>query len=437
VKLPPRRLRRCLRDPLWPPAALVLAALFLVAALVCGLAWPVTRRARAARLALLAALYLVLNATLLVGCAALWVGRPGARHRDDEGWQDAHTALLRWALGWLRRAAGPLLGFRVYLEEPPGLAELAAGPLLLLARHAGPGDSFTLVEILLSRYRRRPRIVLKETLQWDPGLDVVLNRLGACFLPARAPAGPDGTAELLADRVARLARDLRGSDAMLLFPEGRNWTPRRYQRALARLRRRALPQATADAEQNPNVLPPRPAGLLASLAARPGLGIVVIAHTGLDDLVSPAQVWQALPLQARPMTIRWWYIPPGSVPADPDRQYQWLRAQWALVDSWIGARKARAGEPGPDRPPGPDAPEAPDAPVVPDAPVLPEAPRRAEVRVQPDLPLLPFELGAVDITGELSIRDLAAGAPAEGAPETAAEPRPGGPDPGPLPAAPG
>jgi hypothetical protein len=43
------------------------------------------------------------------------------------------------------------------------------------------------------------------------------------------------------------------------------------------------------------------------------------------------------------MTIRWWYVPPGSVPADPAGQYQWLRVQWALVDSWIGARKAQSG----------------------------------------------------------------------------------------------
>jgi hypothetical protein len=113
---------------------------------------------------------------------------------------------------------------------------------------------------------------------------------------------------------------------------------------VARLRRRAHRQAAADAEQNPHVLPPRPAGVLACLAARPGLGVVVIAHTGLDDLVSPGMVWQALPLRDRPMTVRWWYVPPGSIPAGQDRQYQWLRLQWALVDSWIGARKAQAGQ---------------------------------------------------------------------------------------------
>jgi hypothetical protein len=31
---------------------------------------------------------------------------------------------------------------------------------------------------------------------------------------------------------------------------------------------------------NPHVLPPRPAGVLACLAARPDLDVVVVAHTG-------------------------------------------------------------------------------------------------------------------------------------------------------------
>ena len=356
MKLPPAGVRRWLIDPAWPLLAVVLAAVFLLVAAVAGLSWPVTRRARAGRLALLAAYYLILNAGLLVGCAGLWVAHPVAARRDGERWRQAHTALLRGVLARLRRAAGPLLGLRVVLEEPPGGDRMDPGPLLILARHAGPGDSFTLVDLLLSRYHRTPRIVLKEALQWDPGLDVILNRLGACFLPPHA-----GSGAALTSRLADQARTLRPGDAMLIFPEGRNWTPRRYRRAIDTLRRiasrrgaldrqaalgdQAARQAALDAEQNPHVLPPRPGGVLAALDARPGLGVVVIAHTGLEDLVTPGQVWAALPLYERPMTVRWWYLPPGTVPAGPAEQFQWLRVQWALVDAWIGARIAQSGVP--------------------------------------------------------------------------------------------
>jgi 1-acyl-sn-glycerol-3-phosphate acyltransferase len=359
VKLPPAPVRRAVLDPVWPLIAAALAALFLVVAAVGALAWPLDRRVRAPRLALLATLYLFLDVSLLVSCGALWLRHPVEARRDDERWQRAHAGLLRWALATLMSAATPLLGFSLRLEEPPDAARLSDdGPVLVLARHAGPGDSFTLVELLLSRYHRIPRIVLKETLQWDPGLDVLLNRLSACFLPTRSAAGED-----LPGRLAELAATLHGHDAMLIFPEGRNWTPRRYLRALARLRRqglrrRALRQAAADAADNPNVLPPRPAGVLACLAARPDLDVVVIAHTGLEDLVNPALVWRALPLGDRPMTVRWWYEAARTIPASPDDQYQWLRIQWSIVDSWIGARKAQQGEPGQVPSPGVAAADA-------------------------------------------------------------------------------
>jgi 1-acyl-sn-glycerol-3-phosphate acyltransferase len=358
VRPPPVAVRRAVLAPLWLPLAAALAGLLLAVAVIGLLIWPLTR-GRVARLALFAALYMILDAGLVVACAAVWLRHPSPR-RDARRWVAVHTTLLRWVLSTLRAGAGPLLGFRMRLEEPP--AELIGGPLLVLARHAGPGDSFTLVELLLSRYRRTPRIVLKEILQWDPGLDIVLSRLSAVFLPSQHTPGDD-----LPGRLAALARRLGPGDAMLLFPEGGNWTPRRYLRALARLRTRAqwqrahwppalsrgqraadrvtlrqLTAAAADAAANPNVLPPRPAGVLACLAARPDLDVVIVAHTGLEDLVTPGLVWRALPITDRPMTVRWWYEPAATRPADPEGQYQWLRVHWAIVDSWIGARKAQA-----------------------------------------------------------------------------------------------
>jgi len=355
MRPPPTAFRRIALDPLWLPMAAVLAALLLVVAAAGALAWPFDRRVRVPRLALLAVLYLVLTSSMLVACTALWLRHPVAARRDDQRWQGAHTGLLRWALSTLRSAAGPLVGFRTRLEEPPGITRLTGRPILILARHAGPGDSFTLVELLLSRYQRRPRIVLKETLQWDPGLDVLLNRLSACFLPAIG-----GTGVNLPERLADLARSLVGDDAMLIFPEGRNWTPHRYRWALDRLRRRAHRQAAADAAEHPNVLPPRPAGVLACLAARPDLDVVVIAHTGLEDLVSAALVWRALPLWDRPMTVRWWYVDGRTVPLDPAEQYQWLREEWAKVDTWVGARKAQSGLPDQSAGPSGDDPDGHD-----------------------------------------------------------------------------
>lgn len=325
-------IRRALVDPVWVPLAGVLAALF---ALVALLAAPFGSRRRISRLALMGSIYLLVDASLVVSCAALWLRHPIARRRTNQ-WLIAHERLLRRALALLMSAAWPLLGFRVRLEELPRPAALPASrPLLVLARHGGPGDSFAIAEVLLSRYGRRPVIVLKETLRWDPGLDVLLSRMPSCFLPARR-AGRD-----LSAKVAEVAAGLTDGDALLIFPEGGNWTPGRHIRALSKLRARGRPLAAALAAANRHVLPPQPGGVLACLAARPELEVLIAAHTGLDELVSPALIWAALPVRARPMIMRWWHFPAASRPSNPDRLQSWLELQWTIVDSWIDARKAR------------------------------------------------------------------------------------------------
>ena len=136
----------------------------------------------------------------------------------------------------------------------------------------------------------------------------------------------------LEDRDPR-PRSGRG-DALLLFPEGGNWTPRRRLRAIARLRVDRKPEAGRKAQLMEHVLPPHPDGVLACLQARPDLAVVVFAHTGLDKITSVAAVWHAIPFRT-PMTVGWWpTVPP---PPDPEGQLNWLTTEWAVVDEWIGA----------------------------------------------------------------------------------------------------
>lgn len=169
-------------DPLWPVLAALLAAIFLLVAAAGAIAAPLTRHRRLLRLGLFGALYLVLDATLVLCCAGLWLRHPWPGRRDADDWSRAHQTLLRRALALLVAAARPAFGFRVEVQEPPGSYRISGLPLLVLSRHGGPGDSFALVEMLMSRYRRRPAIVLKETLRWDPGLDILLGRLPSCFV---------------------------------------------------------------------------------------------------------------------------------------------------------------------------------------------------------------------------------------------------------------
>jgi 1-acyl-sn-glycerol-3-phosphate acyltransferase len=332
MRPPPTVIRRAVLDPVWPSIAAAMALVLLLVAAVSALAAPLTRRRRLLRFALLGALYLILDASLVVCCAALWLRDPLAGHRDPARWSRRHEALLRTSLALLLAAARRLLGFRVEVQEPPDQDGISGHPLLVLARHGGPGDSFALVEMLMSRYRRRPAIVLTERLRWDPGMDLLLGRLPSCFV--RRGGGPAA-----ATRLTEMARDMDCDDAILLFPEGGNWTPGRHRRVIARLTRAGRRSDAADAASNKHVLPPRAGGVLACLAGRGDLNVAVVAHTGLDDLVGPMSIWRAVPV-SEPMVVRWWYEPGKALPRGAASRRDWLRLQWAIVDSWIDARKA-------------------------------------------------------------------------------------------------
>ena len=339
MRPPPTAIRRAVIDPVWPAIAAVTALMFLLVAAVSALAAPFTRRRRLLRFALLGALYLILDAVLVVSCAAVWLRHPLESRRDPTSWSRRHEALLRTSLAVLLAAARCLLGFRVEIQEPPGQDRIVGQPLLVLARHGGPGDSFALVEMLMSRYGRRPAIVLTERLRWDPGMDVIMGRLPSCFVRR-------GRREAIIARLTDLATRMEDNDAILMFPEGGNWTPGRHRQAIARLTGAGRRRAASDAASNPHVLPPHATGVLACLAGRGDLNVAVVAHTGIEDLVSLASIWRAVPV-SEPMTVRWWYEPARALPRGAARRRDWLRLQWAIVDSWIDARKAarRAARP--------------------------------------------------------------------------------------------
>ena len=99
------------------------------------------------------------------------------------------AAIDNQRLATLFRLAVRVFRLKVEIEEPPLTPEEMAArltrPVVVLSRHAGPGDSFLLVHHLLALYRRRPRIVMKAALQFDPSLDVVINLLPHAFVHPR------------------------------------------------------------------------------------------------------------------------------------------------------------------------------------------------------------------------------------------------------------
>jgi 1-acyl-sn-glycerol-3-phosphate acyltransferase len=318
-------------DPMFVALAAAGVAVLAGLAALGLLTAPVDRRCRLPRVAAMAAAYLAAEVVVILACFALWLAAPFL----GDGWEPAHAALLRRVLAALVATARTVVGFRVEIVEPPkqpGPTDGCRLPLLVLSRHAGAGDSFVLVHLLLSRYRILPRIVLAARMRLDPAIDILLGRLGACFLHN------DGRSENPAGRVRACAGALTGREALVIFPEGANYTERRRRRLIERLRARGHRERVRVAEELSHVLPPRPAGVLAALDAGTAAGTVVVAHTGLDGLTTPAAVWRALPL-AVPLQLRWWWVPAADTPTSGAARTEWLTMHWAVLDAWIDSRR--------------------------------------------------------------------------------------------------
>jgi 1-acyl-sn-glycerol-3-phosphate acyltransferase len=134
--------------------------------------------------------------------------------------------------------------------------------------------------------------------------------------------------------VGELARDLDDNDAFVIFPEGGNFTPKRRERAIEKLRRLGLERMAQRAERMQNVLAPRPGGFLAALDAAPEADVVLVAHTGLDHLLTVTDIWRELPMDKQ-LIMRWWRVPRSEIPADREAQIDWLFSWWEQIDRWV------------------------------------------------------------------------------------------------------
>jgi len=341
--LPPTLVRRLVLAPLLVAIAvtfLVLSPFLALAALVSGLA--ARSRAghmRSLRLVGFAAVWFIAETVALFMLLGLWIVSGFGGRLRTEPYQSRHYAVVRWFLDVLYNGAEKTYGLRVEVDEPELTADermaRLARPVIVLCRHAGPGDSFLLVHELLSVYGRRPRVVMKAALQFDPSLDVVGNRLPNVFIQ-HSKTGEN----VFTEQIERLARGLDRTGALVIFPEGANWTPYRWRRGIRRLEHQGRTDLAARAREMPNLLPPRPGGTLAAIKACPQADVIFVAHAGLDSIISVGDVWRNFPID-QVIRARWWRVPVDQVPrsADHEAQVQWLYDWWERIDSWISENR--------------------------------------------------------------------------------------------------
>jgi 1-acyl-sn-glycerol-3-phosphate acyltransferase len=306
--------------PLWLVAAAALSPLL-------------PGRWRALRLIWIFIVYLTVEALLLLVLLGFWLASGCGWRIRRPYWEGVHYDLVQGTMWVFFREAQRVLRLRIETDGPSPAAHPGV-PILVACRHAGPGDSFTLIHALMHWYAREPRVVLKNTLAWDPAIDVILNRIPARFITPNPREGQD-----LESQIAGLARGLDSNDAFVIFPEGGNFTPARRQRAIERLRRLGMERMAERAEAMTNVLAPRPGGFLAALDAAPDADVVLVAHTGLDHMLTVGDVWRELPMDKR-LVMRWWQVSRADIPADREARIDWLFGWWEEIDRWISGYAA-------------------------------------------------------------------------------------------------
>jgi len=320
---PPKIVRRLVIAPLvllFCVAVLTLSPLLLTGALVFDLVrrggWGGTR------FAAFALCFVVTEAGMIIALLLLWLASAFGLLMEARGLRSAHYALMR---GWLRClscAAIQLLGLRIEIVDR---AEPRPGPILVFGRHAGPGNSLMMTRTLMLAFRRRPRVVMIADLQWDPVVDVMCHRLPSLFIER---------SQRFVEAIGDLARGMDDDEALVLYPEGHDFTEKLRLRAIAHLRKEGHLAEAEQAKEMERVLPPRHKGPLAAILAAPEADVVMFAHTTLEELGTLRHLYRRLPL-TRPVKARYWRIPAAEVPHEQEALIAWLFKWWETIDDWI------------------------------------------------------------------------------------------------------
>jgi 1-acyl-sn-glycerol-3-phosphate acyltransferase len=150
-------------------------------------------------------------------------------------------------------------------------------------------------------------------------------------------AAGDGPGAVV-DEIRRLAAGLGPTGALVIFPEGGNFTPSRWRRGISQLERSQRYEQASRARGMANLLPPRSGGAFAAIDAAPTADVVFVAHTGLDDLITVGDVWRGLPME-QVIRAQWWRVPADEVPRDREAVVRWLYDWWEHIDGWIAENR--------------------------------------------------------------------------------------------------
>ncbi|MET9489730.1 1-acyl-sn-glycerol-3-phosphate acyltransferase [Nocardia sp. NPDC006630] len=221
-------------------------------------------------------------------------------------------------------------GIRLVCAPPPRIA--VDRPVIVLARHAGAFNSALMAHLIARDLGRDTYTIAKRCAAITPGLRDAYTASGVVFCQFDSAGKALALQQLQSQAVGALP-----TDALLLFPEGTNYSAKRWHQAIATLRANGRHTQAEQAEQCPHVMPIHPAGAWMLASSAPTADVVVLAQTGLEDLATEGLGYP--PSGRGEVNVGWWHIPADQVPRERDAFTAWLLEQWREVDAWIAATR--------------------------------------------------------------------------------------------------
>lgn len=254
----------------------------------------------------------------VIAAAALWLAGKGAS-------QQANYRLQAW---WTRGVIASLrltVGLTIEVEGAP---VRGGGPFIALCRHASLADSIMSAWVFVTHSGLKPRYVLKQELKLDPCLDIVGHRLPNYFVDRKSI---NVASEL--QGIERMALGLQQGDVAVIFPEGTRANADKRTRLLEGLHKRS-PERARRLSGLKYLLPPKPAGASALVAAVPEATVLTMWHSGFDGMDTFKGIVRQLTRSAIRVHVRIVEHHRSTV-ASGEAFVAWLDTQWNVMDESV------------------------------------------------------------------------------------------------------
>ncbi len=312
--------------PVWLPVALIVDA-------VRKTSWSATRAF------CFVGWYLIGQSWGLIGCFLIWLfsgvwagsrnHRSGRNHRLGMGRQRFIDWMFWIEFAWVRFLGDGAVWIWGMRPEIEFAYEFGERPVILLVRHASIIDTLIPLLYVCAPLNLRLRYVMKRELEWDPCIDLTVNRLPHLFV--RRGSG-DARKEIRA--IGKLVEDVGPREGVVIFPEGTRYSEEKKARILKRLEDSGQDEILEWARGYQRVLPPRMGGPLALLKSNPGADVVFCAHTGLEKAASFKESFNGGFVGAV-VYMRFWGVAFEDIPEGDDARQKWLLEEWKKVDEFI------------------------------------------------------------------------------------------------------